>query len=137
VKQRYADSVLKFLEEDFGMEGLRESIEVCELFTPEDFRFQRNSHLGSAWGLQPKLTQTAYLRPHNRSEDVPNLYFVGTSTHPGAGVPGVLLTAETTEKIILDDFKMTNKSASNGQSSTPANKQAIAAQSAATLEPVQ
>jgi phytoene desaturase len=104
VKQRYADEVLRFLEEDFGMEALRENIEVCELFTPEDFRNNRNSHLGSAWGLQPKLTQTAYLRPHNRSEDIPNLYFVGTSTHPGAGVPGVLLTSETTEKIIMQDF---------------------------------
>jgi phytoene desaturase len=107
IKQEYADRVLKFLEEDFGMKDLRANLDVCELFTPEDFKRNRNSHLGSAWGLVPKLTQTAYLRPHNRSEDIPNLYLVGTNTHPGAGVPGVLLTAETTEKVILEDFQMT------------------------------
>jgi phytoene desaturase len=109
IKDEYASRVLRFLEEEFGMEGLRENIDVLELFTPEDFKRNRNSHLGSAWGLVPKLTQTAYLRPHNRSEDIPNLYFVGTNTHPGAGVPGVLLTAETTEKVILSDFQMTKR----------------------------
>lgn len=110
IKDEYASRVLQFLEEEFGMEGLRENIDVLELFTPEDFKRDRNSHLGSAWGLVPKLTQTAYLRPHNRSEDIANLYFVGTNTHPGAGVPGVLLTAETTEKVMLADFGMTRRS---------------------------
>jgi phytoene desaturase len=106
IKNDYANRVLKFLEEEFGMQDLRANLEVCELFTPEDFKRERNSTLGSAWGLVPKLFQTAYLRPHNRSEDIPNLYLVGTNTHPGAGVPGVLLTAETTEKVILEDFQM-------------------------------
>lgn len=106
IKQKYADKVLQFLEEDFGMEGLRENIEVLELFTPEDFKNDRNSHLGSAWGVEPSLIQTAYFRPHNRSEDVPNMYLVGTSTHPGAGVPGVLMTAETTHKLLCQDFGM-------------------------------
>ncbi len=103
-KQKYTDKVLKFLEDDFGLTDLRRSIEVLETFTPSDFKKQRNNHLGSAWGVEPKLTQTAYFRPHNRSEDVQNLYFVGASTHPGAGVPGVLLTAETTVKLVVDDL---------------------------------
>ena len=103
-KQTYTNKVLKFLEEDFGLTDLRRSIEVLETFTPSDFKKQRNNHLGSAWGVEPKLTQTAYFRPHNRSEDVQNLYFVGASTHPGAGVPGVLLTAETTVKLVVDDL---------------------------------
>jgi phytoene desaturase len=63
--------------------------------------------LGSAWGVEPSLQQTAYFRPHNRSEDVSNLYIVGTSTHPGAGVPGVLMTAETTHKLVCQDFGLT------------------------------
>ncbi len=105
IKQAYADKVLQFLEEDFGMQDLRANIEVLELFTPQDFADTRNNFLGSAWGLVPKLTQTAYWRPHNRYEDIDNVYLVGTSTHPGAGVPGVLLTAETTEKVILADMK--------------------------------
>jgi len=101
----YSEKILAFLEEDFGLEGLRESIEVLELFTPDDFQTQRNNYLGSAWGLEPKLTQSASFRPSNRSKEIKGLYMVGASTHPGAGVPGVLLTAEATEKAIMNDFK--------------------------------
>ncbi len=104
ITRTYTDKVLQFLEEDFGLEGLRENIDFMEVFTPEDFKARRNSYLGSAWGVEPKLTQTAIFRPHNRSDDIENLYFVGASTHPGAGVPGVLLTAEATENVILEDF---------------------------------
>ena len=103
-KAVYTDRVLTFLENDFGLTDLKRSIEVLETFTPSDFRRERNNHLGSAWGVEPKLTQTAYFRPHNRSEDIQKLYFVGASTHPGAGVPGVLLTAETTVKLVTKDL---------------------------------
>ncbi len=103
-KGTYTDRVLTFLENDFGLTDLKDSIEVLETFTPSDFRRERNNHLGSAWGVEPKLTQTAYFRPHNRSEDIQKLYFVGASTHPGAGVPGVLLTAETTVKLVAKDM---------------------------------
>ncbi|NUO83285.1 phytoene desaturase, partial [candidate division KSB1 bacterium] len=102
--QPFAERVLKFLEKDFGLENLRQELEVMETFTPIDFKLRRNCHLGSAWGIEPKLTQTAYFRPHNRSEEIPNLYFVGANTHPGAGVPGVLLSAEATEKLVLADL---------------------------------
>jgi len=101
----YSEKILSFLQEDFGLEGLRENIEVLELFTPDDFQTQRNNYLGSAWGLEPKLTQSASFRPSNSSNEIDGLYMVGASTHPGAGVPGVLLTAEATEKAIMDDFK--------------------------------
>ena len=104
IKKTYADNVLTFLENDFGLTDLKRSIEVLETFTPADFKKQRNNHLGSAWGVEPKLTQTAYFRPHNRSEEIQRLYFVGASTHPGAGVPGVLLTAETTVKLVVEDL---------------------------------
>ena len=100
----YADKILNFLENDFGLKGLREHLEVLELFTPEDFRDQRNNHLGSAWSLEPRFTQTATFRPGNRSEDIDRLYLVGASTHPGAGVPGVMLTAEVVEKAVLEDL---------------------------------
>ena len=101
----YADKILAFLEEDFGLTDLRANVEVMELFTPQDFQRQRNNFLGSAWGVEPRLTQTASFRPANRSEDVDGLYLVGASTHPGAGVPGVLLTAEATVKALLQDFQ--------------------------------
>jgi phytoene desaturase len=104
LKEPFTEKVISFLEKDFGLEGLKSNIEVREVFTPLDFKKERNNYLGSAWGVEPRFTQTAIFRPHNRSEDIRGLYLVGTSTHPGAGVPGVLLTAETTESVVLADF---------------------------------
>jgi phytoene desaturase len=103
-KHTFANKVLDSLEHDFGLEGLQENLDVLELYTPEDFKSQRNNYLGSAWGVEPKLTQSASFRPGNKNEDIDNLYLVGASTHPGAGVPGVLLTAEATEHAIVEDF---------------------------------
>ena len=102
IKKPYADKVLKFLEEEFGLKDLRKNIEVLEIFTPKDFEEKRNNYLGSAWGVEPTILQTAQFRPGNKNEDIKNLYIVGASTHPGAGVPGVLLTAEATERAIVD-----------------------------------
>jgi phytoene desaturase len=55
---------------------------------------------GAAFGLEPRLTQSAYFRYHNRSDDVGGLYFVGAGTHPGGGVPGVLSSAKVLERIV-------------------------------------
>ena len=57
-----------------------------------------NSYLGSAFGPEPVLTQSAYMRPHNVSPDIPNLYFCGAGTQPGAGLPGVISSG----KIVAD-----------------------------------
>ena len=108
-KKPFTEKVLEFLENDFGLRDLQQNIEVLEIFTPEDFAQKRNSFLGTPWGLEPQLTQTAVFRPHNRSEDVKGLYFAGAGTHPGAGLPGVLLTAEVTEKVVLEDLSSTNE----------------------------
>ena len=61
-----------------------------------DFRRQLGAHLGTGWQIEPTLFQSAYFRPHNRSEDVKGLYLAGAGTHPGTGLPGVLLSAEIT-----------------------------------------
>ncbi len=100
----FAQKVLNFLEYDFGLEGLQEAIEVKIVFSPQDFAQRRDSYLGAPWGLEPLFTQSAIFRPQNRSEDVDGLYLVGASTHPGAGVPGVMLTAEATELAIRQDL---------------------------------
>jgi len=102
-KEEYADKILTFLENDFGLEDLRHAIDVLEIFTPVDFQKKQNATYGSAWGVEPRLSQSGYFRPHNRSEDIQNLYLVGASTHPGAGLPGCLLTAETTESLIMKE----------------------------------
>lgn len=105
IKDEFAQRILDFLEE-WGMDGLNESIEVLHLFTPDDFAGQLNALHGNAFAIEPKFTQTAWFRPHNRSEDVERLYLVGAGTHPGAGVPGVLMSAETTYGSIAEDFHL-------------------------------
>ena len=102
-KAGFADRILAFLEA-WGLPGLRAGAEVFRIVTPEDFRRDLNAFQGNAFGLEPTLLQTGWFRPHNRSEDVPNLYLVGAGTHPGAGVPGVLLSAEAAEACVLEDF---------------------------------
>lgn len=113
-KHVFAKKVLEFLENDFGLEGLQKNLDVFELFTPEDFSSRRNNYLGSAWGVEPKLTQSASFRPANKSNEFENLYFVGASTHPGAGVPGVLLTAEATENAIIEEHGAIQNLSTNG-----------------------
>jgi phytoene desaturase len=103
IKQAFADKVIDFLEE-WGLEDLREEMEVLHIFTPKDFETELNATWGNAFAIEPKFTQTAWFRPQNRSEDVEGLYLVGGGTHPGAGVPGVLLSAETTYGCIAEDL---------------------------------
>jgi phytoene desaturase len=102
VAQTYGDAILESLETH--LPGLRQSIVTRRHFTPVDFRDQLNAYHGSAFSVAPKLTQSAYFRPHNKSEKVPGLYIVGSGTHPGAGVPGVVNTAKATVGIIAQDF---------------------------------
>ncbi len=108
IKDQFAETVLDFLEE-WGMEGLKESLEVLHLFTPDDFAEELNAMYGNAFAIEPKLSQTAYFRPQNRSEDVDGLYLVGAGTHPGAGVPGVILSAETTYGCIAEDLGLADQ----------------------------
>ncbi|MEZ4522318.1 MAG: FAD-dependent oxidoreductase [Thermomicrobiales bacterium] len=99
----FRDRILDFLEMKAGLSGLRESIVVEHRFTPLDFRDQLRSWLGTAFSIEPTLTQSAYFRPHNRSSSVNGLYLVGAGTHPGAGIPGVLLSAQITSELVHQD----------------------------------
>ncbi len=73
-------------------------------YTPQDFGRDLNAHLGSAFSLEPTLTQSAWFRTHNRDDKIPNLYFVGAGTHPGAGIPGVVGSAKATAQLIIEDM---------------------------------
>jgi phytoene desaturase len=84
------------------MPGLRESIVTSFVTTPQDFQDRLLSFKGAAFGLEPLLLQSAYFRPHNRSEDVQGLFVVGAGTHPGAGLPGVLSSAKALESVLPD-----------------------------------
>jgi phytoene desaturase len=99
---RYADRIFDYLERHY-MPGLRESLVTHRMFTPTDFRDELNAHHGSAFSLEPLLTQSAWFRPHNRDQDIGNLYLVGAGTHPGAGVPGVIGSAKATARLMLDE----------------------------------
>jgi phytoene desaturase len=82
--------------------GLEGEITTSRLLTPPDFRHRLNSVEGAAFGLEPVLTQSAWFRPHNASEDIQNLYLVGAGTHPGAGVPGVISSARVLDTVVPD-----------------------------------
>ncbi|WP_308920448.1 phytoene desaturase [Janthinobacterium sp. J1-1] len=99
---RYRERIFDYLEERY-MPGLRSQLVTSRIFTPHDFRDELNAHVGSAFSLEPILTQSAWFRPHNRDRDVANLYLVGAGTHPGAGVPGVIGSAKATAGLMLED----------------------------------
>lgn len=96
---KYRDSIMNFLEENY-LPGLQENIVTEHYIDPLHFRNELNSYKGSAFSVEPILTQSAWFRPHNKSEDVDNLYFVGAGTHPGAGLPGVLSSSKIAEDLI-------------------------------------
>ena len=95
----YRDRIVRHLEERL-LPGLGRHIVTETRVDPRYFRDELNSELGSAFSLQPLFRQSAWFRPHAQSEDVPNLYFVGAGTHPGAGIPGVLSSAKIVEGLI-------------------------------------
>ncbi len=97
----YRQAIAKALSETV-LPGLEGEIISSHMLTPQDFQDRLNSFNGAAFGLEPVLTQSAWFRPHNRSEDVEHLYLVGAGTHPGAGVPGVLSSARVLDTVVPD-----------------------------------
>ena len=100
VKDRYADAILASLETPEVCPDLRKHIVTQRILTPLDFETELDAFRGSAFQFEPILTQSAWFRPHNVSEDVPGLYFAGAGTHPGAGLPGVLSSAKLLDRVI-------------------------------------
>lgn len=95
----YRDAIVRFLEDHYLPE-LSTNIVAEHFIDPRHFEDELNSYHGAAFSFQPTLTQSAWFRPHNRSEDFDNLYLVGAGTHPGAGLPGVLSSAIIAENLI-------------------------------------
>jgi len=97
--EEFRQSIQDFLESSV-IPDLGKHLVTSKVTTPLDFQNRLYSYKGAGFGLEPLLTQSAIFRPHNRSEDIAGLYMVGASTHPGAGVPGVLMSAKALEKVI-------------------------------------
>lgn len=110
-RARFRERVLSTLEHLHGFHGLTHAIEAWHEFTPSDFALRLRSFLGAAFSLEPTLLQSAYFRPHNRSP-LRGLYFVGAGTHPGAGIPGVLLSAAVTARVVARDVPLPSSSRS-------------------------
>jgi phytoene desaturase len=101
---KYRDRILKYLNDRY-IPGLLEDLVSVHHITPFEFRDDLNSHLGSAFSIEPILTQSAWFRPHNRDDVIPNLYIVGAGTHPGAGIPGVVGSAKATAGLMIEDAR--------------------------------
>ena len=99
----YAERILSIVEQRL-VPGLRDRIELSFHYTPQDFADDLGAYKGSAFSLEPLLTQSAYFRVHNRDDVLRNLYFVGAGTHPGAGIPGVVGSAKATARLMIDDL---------------------------------
>ena len=98
------DKVLHFLEERDFIPNLSQRLVNKSLITPDYFEGTLNSYLGNAFGVEPTLTQSAYFRPQNRSNDIEGLYIVGANAQPGAGTPSVMMSAKMTARAIAEDF---------------------------------
>jgi phytoene desaturase len=96
----YRDLVLKKLE-NFGLKDLEKLIEFEQIITPEDFEKKYNANRGSIYGVSSNGVFSAFLRPPNKSKDIENLYFTGGATHPGGGIPLVLLSGKFAADLIL------------------------------------
>jgi len=90
--QAYLDATL--------LPGLGDHVVSSKMMTPLDFRDRLLSVKGAAFGIEPVITQLAWFRPHNKSEELENLYMVGAGTHPGAGLPGVVSSAKILDKVV-------------------------------------
>ena len=99
----FSRNILNYLESNY-MPGLKKQLVTYHVFTPFNFRDELNSYAGSAFSLEPLLSQSAWFRPHNRDKYLRNLYLVGAGTHPGAGIPGVINSAKITANLMLEDL---------------------------------
>ena len=99
----YAERILDEIQHRL-IPDIRSRIVTQFHYTPRDFGRDLAAHMGSAFSLEPLLTQSAWFRAHNRDDVIPNLYLVGAGTHPGAGIPGVVGSAKATAALMLDDL---------------------------------
>ncbi|SER85303.1 phytoene desaturase [Tranquillimonas rosea] len=95
----YREQVCRVLE-DGPLPGLSRHLSASRVFTPETFRDRYLSPHGSGFSIEPRILQSAWFRPHNVSEEAQGLFLVGAGTHPGAGLPGVISSAEVLDQLV-------------------------------------
>ena len=97
--ETYRRAVAKLLDQTV-LPGVQDAVATSLVMTPQDFLDRYLSFRGAGFGLEPVLTQSAWFRPHNKSEEVNRLFLVGAGTHPGAGLPGVLSSARILDEVV-------------------------------------
>ncbi|EDM71609.1 Phytoene dehydrogenase [Roseobacter sp. AzwK-3b] len=105
MEETYRLKVQKVLEEQL-LPGLGDHLSASCVFTPETFRDRYLSPYGTGFSIEPRILQSAWFRPHNVSEEAKGLYLVGAGTHPGAGLPGVISSAEVLDQLVPDPQTM-------------------------------
>jgi phytoene desaturase len=100
VGPRYAARIFESLEAR-ALPELRKHLVTSHFITPRSFQVDLAAYQGSAFSIAPKLTQSAWFRPHNKDPKIPGLFIVGAGTHPGAGLPGVINSAKATVSLIV------------------------------------
>jgi phytoene desaturase len=101
--EAYKDKIMDMIEKIPGFEDIKKNIEVLKIYSPKTYGYKFNLEYGSTFGLKPTLFQSVYFRPQNKFKTIENLYFAGSSNHPGAGVPIVLASAKLAVNDILKD----------------------------------
>ncbi|MHA6253120.1 phytoene desaturase family protein [Oceanobacillus sp. CAU 1775] len=99
----YRNQIINSLKEIKGFENIEQEIVTETYITPKDFESKFNAYNGATFGLQPTLSQSNHMRPQSKAANCENLYFTGSSTHPGAGVPIVLLSARIAAQELMSD----------------------------------
>ena len=101
MQETYREKMAKVLDEQL-LPGFEATIAEQEIFTPKTFETRYLSPFGAGFSLEPRIFQSAWFRPHNISEEVKGLYIVGAGTHPGAGLPSVVTSAEVLAQLAPD-----------------------------------
>jgi phytoene desaturase len=104
--KHYRDKMVAKLKLIPGFENFDQTIEVEKVMTPKDWQSQFNLQFAATFGLKPILLQSNFFRPQAKALKISGLYFAGTSTHPGAGIPIVMKSAKIVSDTIIKDWTL-------------------------------
>ncbi len=106
LKDEFYDKIISMISKIDGFEDIKSHIEISHILTPSDFENRFNLMFGVTFGLRPNATQSLYFRPQATIKKIKHLYFAGSSNHPGAGVPIVLMGAKIAVNELVKDVKL-------------------------------
>lgn len=130
----FRERVLDLVERETAYDDVRDHIVYEKLYTPADFAERFNAYRGATFGLRPTLLQSNYWRPHNKAEHCKGLYFCGSSTHPGAGVPIVLLSARLAAEELRRDDRSRRKRAGAARRAAKASEGCMSGRNSSAAE---